>query len=393
MIEAVIVSAVRTAVGRAPRGFLSKTRPEYLGAVVVNEAIARVPGLLPEEIEDVIIGNSYPEGEQGLNLGRIVALRAGLPLEVSGQTVNRFCASGLQAIATAVQQVQCGMGDVMVAGGVECMSCVPIGGGRLSPDPYLIENLPGAYMPMGITAEKVAQRFAVSREDQDLFALNSHQKAARAIKEGLFKEEIVPIKVAQTVTGEDGRPVNKEVFFSVDEGVRSNTAIEGLAKLKPIFKVGGTVTAGNASQTSDGASAVVVMSAKKASEIGVKPIAILRSFAVGGCDPEVMGLGPTVAIPKALKMAGLNMNSIDLVELNEAFAAQALAVIREVGLNPEIVNVNGGAIALGHPLGCTGAKLSTQILYEMSRRKLRYGLVSMCIGGGMGAAGVFERLN
>ena len=389
MNEAVIVSAVRTAVGRAPRGVLSKTRPEYLGAVVVNEAIARVPGLLPEEIDDVIIGNSYPEGEQGLNLGRIVALRAGLPFEVSGQTVNRFCASGLQAIATAAQQIMCGAGEIFVAGGVESMSAVPIGGGRLSPDPYLIEKLPGTYMPMGLTAEKVAERFGVSREDQDLFSLASHQKAAQAIQEGRFKDEIVPLTVTRTVVGKDGRPINKEVVFSVDEGVRPNTTLESLAKLKPLFKIGGTVTAGNASQTSDGASAVVVMSAKKASEFGVKPLARFRSFAVGGCDPEVMGIGPTVAIPKALKMAGLNMNSIDLVELNEAFAAQALAVIRELGLDSEKVNVNGGAIALGHPLGCTGAKLTAQLLYEMARRKL----VSMCIGGGMGAAGVFERID
>ena len=391
MREAVIVSGVRTAVGKAPRGTLRQTRPEDMVAVVIKEAVARAKGLDPKEIEDVVIGCAFPEGEQGMNVARVALLRAGLPIEVSGQTVNRFCSSGLQAIAIAAQSIMCGWGEVMVAGGMESMSVVPMGGNKMAPNPHLIESMPEIYMGMGLTAEEVAEKYSVSREDQDRFAVASHQKAAAAIREGRFKGEIAPLNVSLKEMGPDGKVAKKDIVFDTDEGVRADTSLEALAKLRPAFKQGGSVTAGNSSQTSDAAAAVVVMEAGKAAKLGLRPLAVFRAFAVGGVGPEVMGIGPVEAIPKALKYAGLKLADIDLFELNEAFAAQSLAVIKTLGLDPARVNVNGGAVALGHPLGCTGAKLTVTLLSEMARRKVRYGIVTMCIGGGMGAAGVFER--
>jgi acetyl-CoA acyltransferase len=348
--------------------------------------------LSPSEIEDVIIGSAVPEAEQGMNFARLIGLRAGLPTNVSGITINRFCSSGLQTIAYAAQQIMVGGADVIVAGGVESMSLVPMTGHKVALNPTLVETMPEAYMSMGHTAEEVAKRYNVSREDQDAFAVQSHRRAAAAIAEGKFKDEIVPIPVKQHTLDENGKVHVKEFVFDTDEGVRPDTNMEALAKLKPAFHVKGTVTAGNSSQTSDGAAAVLVMSAEKAAELGVQPIAKFRSFTVGGVDPDVMGIGPVVAIPKALKMAGLTVADVDLFELNEAFASQSLAVIRELGLDQEKVNVNGGAIALGHPLGCTGAKLTVSLLNELKRRGGKYGVVTMCIGGGMGAAGVFEML-
>jgi len=393
MKEAVVVSAVRTAVGKAPRGILKDTRPDDVAAIVIKEAVSRVPGLKMEEVDDVVLGCAFPESDQGLNLARVVAMRAGFPDTVPGQTVNRFCSSGLQAIATAAHGIMVGATEVMVAGGVEFMSQVPIMGLTPSPNPYLVEHNPQVYTSMGLTAENVAEKFGVSREDQDRFALLSHQKAAKAIKEGKFKEEIIPILAKVKDVKEDGTVIVKEVVFDTDEGVRYDASLEGMAALKPVFKNKGTVTAGNSSQTSDGAAAVVLMSREKAEKMGVKPMAAFRSFAAAGVPPEVMGIGPAYAVPKALKLAGITVKDIGLVELNEAFASQALYVIRHLGLNLDIVNVNGGAIAVGHPLGCTGAKLTTGLLYEMKRRNVRYGLVTMCIGGGMGAAGVFERVD
>jgi len=392
MKEAVIVSTVRTPIGRAPRGTLRYTRPEYMGAVAVKEAIARAKGLEYDVIEDVILGCSFPEAEQGINIGRIVALQAGLPVEVPGQTVNRFCSSGLQAIAMAAERIMAGFADVIVAGGVESMSLVPMGGNKMAPSPELVETHIETYAPMGITAENVAQRYNISREEQDQFGASSHQKAAAAIKEGRFKDEIVPLKVVDRSVGPDNKVVEKEKFFDTDEGVRPDTTVETLSKLRPAFHAKGSVTAGNSSQTSDGAAATVVMSADKAKELGLKPIAVFRGFGVAGCPPDIMGVGPAVAIPKLMKLTGMKIEDIDLFELNEAFASQALYCIRELGLSQDIVNVNGGAIALGHPLGCTGAKLTATLLNEMERRKNRYGVVSMCIGGGMGAAGLFERI-
>jgi len=393
MKEAVVVSAVRTAVGKAPRGILKDTRPDDIAAIVIKEAVSRVPGLKMEEVDDVVLGCAFPESDQGLNLARVVAMRAGFPHTVPGQTVNRFCSSGLQAIATAAYEIMAGATEVMVAGGVEFMSQVPIMGLTPSPNPYLVEHNPQVYTSMGLTAENVAEKFGISREDQDRFALSSHQKAAKAIKEGKFKEELIPILAKVKEVKEDGTVTVKEVVFDTDEGVRYDATLEGMAGLKPVFKAKGTVTAGNASQTSDGAAALVLMSREKAKKMGAKPMAAFHSFAVAGVPPEVMGIGPAYAVPKALKLAGLTVDQIGLVELNEAFASQALYVIRHLGLNPDIVNVNGGAIAVGHPLGCTGAKLTTMLLYEMKRRNVRYGLVTMCIGGGMGAAGVFEKIN
>jgi acetyl-CoA acyltransferase len=393
MREAVIVAGARTAVGKAHKGTLKNTRPEELGAAVVGELMRRVPQVDPKEVEDVIMGCAMPEGEQGLNIARIIAVRAGLPTEVPGMTVNRFCSSGLQTIAMAAEKIMCGFADVVIAGGVESMSMVPMTGYKPSPNPYLMEHYPQIYMSMGHTAEEVARRFGVSREDQDRFAVESHRKAHRAIQEGKFKDEIVPVTVKERYIDENGKLQEKEVVFDTDEGVRPDTSLEALAKLKPVFRVDGTVTAGNSSQTSDGAAAVMVMSAEKAEQLGVKPIAVFRSFAVGGVDPDIMGVGPVVAVPKALKLAGLSLDQVDLVELNEAFASQSLEVIRRLELNPEIVNVNGGAIALGHPLGCTGAKLTVSILNELARRKQKIGVVTMCIGGGMGAAGVFEMVS
>jgi acetyl-CoA acyltransferase len=393
MKEAVVVSAVRTAVGKAPRGILKDTRPDDIAAMIIKEAFARASGLKMEDVDDIVLGCAFPESDQGLNLGRVVAMRAGFPHTVPGQTVNRFCSSGLQAIATAAYEVMVGGTEVMIAGGVEFMSQVPIMGLTPSPNPYLVEHNPQAYTSMGLTAENVAEKFGISREDQDRFALASHQKAAKAIKEGKFKEEVLPIPAKVREAKEDGTVVVKEVIFDTDEGVRYDASLEGMAALKPVFKAKGTVTAGNSSQTSDGAAAVVLMSKEKAAVLKLKPMAVFRSFAVAGVPPEIMGVGPAYAVPKALKKAGLTTKDIGLVELNEAFASQSLYVIRELGLNPEIVNVNGGAIAVGHPLGCTGAKLTTTLLYEMKRRKVRYGLVTMCIGGGMGAAGIFERVD
>ncbi|RMH89412.1 MAG: acetyl-CoA C-acyltransferase [Calditrichaeota bacterium] len=388
---AYVVSSVRTAVGKANRGTLRHFRPEDLGAIAVKGAIERVKNLTPEQIDDVLIGCAMPEGEQGLNMGRIIAQRAGLPDAVPAATINRFCSSGLQTIAMATQAIMAGYADVVVAGGAESMSMVPMIGFHFAPNPELVSRDPDVYIGMGITAENVAERYGVSREDQDAFALRSHQRALAAIAEGKFEEEIVPVMVSENVYV-DGTVQRVEKEFRVDEGPRADTSLEALARLKPVFKVNGTVTAGNASQMSDGAAAAVVMSEEKVKELGVEPMARLVAFAVAGVAPEVMGIGPVEAIPKALKQAGLSLNDIGLIELNEAFAAQALAVIREAGLDEEIVNVNGGAIALGHPLGCTGAKLTATLLHEMKRRKVRYGIVTMCIGGGMGAAGIFENL-
>ncbi|MFD2171725.1 acetyl-CoA C-acetyltransferase [Tumebacillus lipolyticus] len=390
MREAVIVSAVRTAVGRSQRGSLKHARPEDLGGLVVGEAIRRAGQFDPEEIEDVIIGCAMPEAEQGMNLGRIVALRAGLPNMVPGMTINRFCSSGLQSIALAAEKIICGSADVMVAGGVESMSMVPMLGNKLAPNPWLVDHQPDVYMSMGHTAEQVAKRFGITREMQDQFAVRSHQRAAAAIAAGKFNEEIVPVTVRNVTVDADGKQRATEFVFATDEGVRPDTSLEVLAKLRPAFHVQGSVTAGNSSQTSDGAAATVLMSAEKAAAIGAKPLAVFRSFAVGGVDPDIMGVGPVVAIPKALKQAGLSLSDIDLFEINEAFASQASYVVQHLELDPDKVNVNGGAIALGHPLGCTGTKLTVQILHELRRRGGRYGVVSMCIGGGMGAAGVFE---
>ena len=392
MKEAVVVSAVRTAVGKAPRGILKDTRPDDVAAIVIKEALARAPGLKMEDVDDIVLGCAFPESDQGLNLARVVAMRAGFPFSVPGQTVNRFCSSGLQAIATAAYEIMVGAVEVMIAGGVEFMSQVPIMGLTPSPNPYLVDHNPQAYTSMGLTAENVADQFGITREDQDRFALSSHQKAAKAIKEGKFKEEVLPILAKVRDVQEDGTIKIKEVPFDTEEGVRYDASYEGMASLKPAFKAKGKVTAGNSSQTSDGAAALVLMSRERAEALKLKPMAIFRSFAVAGVPPEIMGVGPAYAAPKALKNAGLTMKDIGLVELNEAFASQALYVIKTLGLNLDIVNVNGGAIAMGHPLGCTGAKLTTTLLYEMKRRKVRYGLVTMCIGGGMGAAGVFERV-
>jgi acetyl-CoA acyltransferase len=391
MREAVIVSGVRTAVGRAPRGKLRTVRPDEMAAAVVAEALRRAEGLKADEVEDVIIGCAFPEGEQGLNMGRIVAIRAGLPVSVPAMTVNRFCSSSLQTIALAAEQIRAGWGEVVIAGGVESLSTVPMTGFRFAPNPILAQEYPGAYMGMGLTAEVVAREFHVSREDQDKFSLRSHQRATAAQDAGKFKEEIFPLKVINVEMDATG-PRTREFAFDTDEGPRRDTSLEALAALKPVFAQGGTVTAGNSSQTSDGAGAVVVMERQRAEAIGLKPLVRMVSFAVGGVRPEVMGIGPTVAVPKALKIAGLSLKDIDLIELNEAFAAQAIAVIRELGMDEERVNVNGGAVALGHPLGGTGAKLTVQLIHEMKRRQVQFGMVTMCIGGGMGAAGIFENL-
>jgi acetyl-CoA acyltransferase len=394
MQDAVIVSTVRTAVGKAPRGTLATARPDDLAATVIDAAFARVPQLDKREVDDVILGCAHPEAEQGMNVARIASLRAGLPVEVSAMTVNRFCASGLQAIAQAADRIRGGGASVVVAGGTESMSMIPMGGHKISANPWLVDNLPAAYLSMGLTAERVGERFHVSREDADAFALASHEKALKAIAEGRFVDEIVPVEWTQrTPKNGSAKPIEEKRSFQVDEGPRADTSAEALAKLKPAFHAKGTVTAGNSSQTSDGAAAAIVMSAERAAALGMKPVARFVAFATAGCAPEIMGIGPVHAVPKALKIAGLKLDDIGLVELNEAFAAQSLAVIRELGLDPEKVNVNGGAIALGHPLGCTGAKLTATLLHEMQRRKVRYGLVTMCVGGGMGAAGIFENLN
>jgi acetyl-CoA acyltransferase len=392
MPDAVIVDCVRTAVGKAGRGTLKNTRPDDLAAFVIQDLLKRHPQVAMADIDDVILGCAMPEGEAGLNMARIVALRAGLPDSVPGVTINRFCASGLQAIAMAADRIRSGGAEIIIAGGTESMSMVPMTGNKFSANPWIVDHLPEIYMSMGLTAECVYQKYGISREDQDLFALASHQKALSAQAAGKFDDEIVALEIENTVL-EDGRPATRRIMFRKDEGPRADTSIGALAKLKPVFHATGTVTAGNSSQTSDGAAAALVMSEAKARELGLHPKARFVTFAVTGVAPEIMGMGPVTAIPKALKMAGLKLADIGLVELNEAFAAQALAVVLELGLDQETLNVNGGAIALGHPLGCTGAKLTATILREMTRRQTRYGMVTMCIGGGQGAAGIFERLN
>lgn len=391
MTEAFIAAACRTAVGKAKKGALRSARPEWLGASAIRAALERVPRIDPEEIDDVLIGCAMPEGPQGLNMGRIIAQKAGLPDSVPAATINRFCSSGLQTIAMAVQSIKSDQDSIVLAGGTESMSMVPMSGFFFSPDPGLVDEDPDVYVAMGITAENVAQRYGVSRQDQDAFSLRSHRNAVAAIQDRRFAEEIVPLNLEQTLC-EDGQMHTSEAVFDVDEGPRPDTTLEALARLRPAFRLQGTVTAGNSSQMSDGAAAVVVVNERKARELGIQPLARMVGYAVAGVAPEIMGIGPVEAIPKALRRAGLKISDIGLVELNEAFAAQALAVIREVGLDPETVNVNGGAIALGHPLGCTGAKLTATLLHEMRRRKVRYGLCTMCIGGGMGAAGIFENL-
>jgi len=389
MREAVIVAAVRTPAGRAKRGTLKNTRPDDLAALVILESIRRA-GIEAAEVEDIILGCAFPEGEQGMNVARIAAQRAGLPPAVPGVTVNRFCASGLESIALAAARIQTGSMDVVLAGGVESMTMVPMGGNKLAPNPYLVDHYPEAYMSMGLTAERVAARYGISRAEQDAFALKSHEKAAAAQEKGNFKDEIIPVPVQTRYYDKYGRLKVEETPFDFDEGVRADTTLEGLARLKPAFMQGGTVTAGNSSQMNDAAAALVLMAAEKAEALGLKPLARFRSYAVGGVDPDVMGIGPVAAIPRALEKAGVSLDDLDLIELNEAFAAQALAVIKELGLPTDRLNVNGGAIALGHPLGCTGSKLTTSLIYELKRRGGGLGLVSMCIGGGMGAAGVFE---
>lgn len=400
MREAVIVSAVRTAVGKASKGALRTTRPDDLGAVVIKEAIARAGGLDPKEIDDVILGCAMPEAEQGMNVARISSLRAGLPVESSAMTINRFCSSGLQSIAIAAQRIMAGQGEAAVAGGTESMTMVPMGGNKVSPNPWLMDNYPDAYLGMGLTAENLAKKYDITREQADTFSYESHQKALAAIAAGKFKDEIVPVDVSYSVleAGANGspngsRPRTVKAKFDVDEGPRADTSVEVLGKLKPVFHARGVVTAGNSSQMSDGAAAAVVMSAEKARALGLKPLARFLAFATAGCPPEEMGVGPVFAIPKALKIAGLTLDQIDVIELNEAFATQALSVIKLAGIDPAKVNPNGGAIALGHPLGCTGAKLTASILSELERRNARYGMVTMCVGGGMGAAGIFERLS
>lgn len=392
MREAVIVSAVRTAVGKAPKGTLRNTRPDDLGATAIRAAIDRVEGLEDSQIDDVIMGCAFPEAEQGTNVARVAAVRAGLPVEVPAMTVNRFCSSGLQTIALAADRIRTGAAETIVAGGLETMSMIPMGGNVFRPNPTLAESYPDYYLGMGLTAEALAEKYEITREQQDEFSLGSHQKAAAAIGSGNFRDEIVPVTVNVDEFDGNGRARRKEVVFEQDEGVRTDTSLEGLAKLRPVFKVNGTVTAGSSSQMSDGAAAAVVMSAERAEELGQKPLARFVSYSTAGCLPEEMGVGPVYAIPKALNLAGLSLDDIDVIELNEAFAAQALSVIKLLELNPDKINLNGGAIALGHPLGCTGAKLTATILREMERRGARYGMVTMCVGGGMGAAGVFERM-
>ena len=400
MPEAFVISSVRTPVGKANKGSLRSTRPDDLAALVIKEAIARVPGLQPKDVDDVILGCAMPEGEQGMNVARIASLRAGLPVETSAMTINRFCSSGLQAIALAAERIRSGSADVIVAGGTESMSMVPMGGNKVSPNPWLVDHYPDAYINMGLGTENIARKFGITREDADQFSVDSHKKALAAIAAGKFQEETIPVEVKFTsVPNGNGakpkspvKPTTQTFTFSTDEGPRPDTSLEALAKLKPAFHAKGTVTAGNSSQMSDGAAAAVVMSESRAKALGLKPLARFVSYATAGCPPEEFGIGPVFAIPKALKLAGLTLADIAAIELNEAFAAQSLAVIRQAGLDPANVNPNGGAIALGHPLGCTGAKLTATILRELQRRNARYGMVTMCIGGGMGAAGIFERL-
>src|SRR5215475_2316528 len=401
MAEAVIVSSVRTPVGRGYKGSLRTTRPDDLAALVIKEALARVPGLNPKEIDDVILGCAMPEGEQGMNVARIAALRAGLPVETSAMTVNRFCASGLQAIAQAAERIRGGSAEVIVAGGTESMSMVPMGGNKICPNPWLVDHYPDAYINMGLGTETIARKFGISREQADLFAVESHQKAVAALNAEKFRDETVPVEVKITSLPESHsakgksspKPATQSFVFEKDEMPRPDTSMEVLAGLKPAFHAKGTVTAGNSSPMSDGAAAVVLMSGGKAAELGLKPQARFISYATAGCPPEEFGIGPVYAIPKALELAKLTLNDIAVVELNEAFGAQSLAVIQQANLDAARVNPNGGAIALGHPLGCTGAKLTSSIIRELQRRNARYGMVTMCIGGGMGAAGILERLS
>jgi acetyl-CoA acyltransferase len=392
MREVIIASSVRTPVGRAFKGTLRATRPDELAAVAIKGALERVPQLDPAEIEDVILGCAMPEAEQGMNVARIASLRAGLPVNVSAVTINRFCSSGLQSIAMAAERIMSGGAEVMVAGGTESMSMIPMGGNKISPNPWLVEHYPDAYLSMGLTAERLAERFGITRAECDEFSLRSHQKALAALAAGKFAEETVAVPVSFT-TPNGSKPKRQEIVFKADEGPRADTSLEALAALKPAFHVKGVTTAGNSSQMSDGAAVTIVMSAERAKALGVTPLARYVSFATAGYKPEEMGLGPVFAIPKALKLAGLKLADIDVIELNEAFAAQSLAVIKEGGIDPERVNPNGGAIALGHPLGCTGAKLTASVLRELKRRKARYGMVTMCVGGGMGAAGIFQNLS
>ena len=387
MKEAVIVSAVRTPVGRAKRGTLVNHRPDEMAAVTIGEVLRRAEGVAPEMVEDVIIGCAFPEGEQGMNVARVASLRAGLPYTVPGQTVNRFCSSGLQTIATAAERIMAGFGTCIIAGGTESMSMVPMASNKFAPNPWLAENYPNVYLSMGLTAEKVAEEFNVSREAQDEFGYHSHMKAIAAQDAGKFEDEIVPLEV-ETVTPQG----TKKIIFDADEGPRRGTSLEAMARLKPAFKPNGTVTAGNSSQMSDGAAAVIVMERERAEALGLKPLVRFLGYAVAGVRPEVMGIGPVEAVPKVFKLTGMNLSDMDVIELNEAFASQSLVVIRELGLDTSKLNVNGGAVALGHPLGCTGTKLTVQIIHEMLREGHRYGLVTMCIGGGMGAAGIFENL-
>jgi len=391
MRDVVIVSAVRTPVGKAYKGTLRATRPDDLAAVAIKGALERVPALDPKEIEDVILGCAMPEAEQGMNVARIASLRAGLPVECSAMTINRFCSSGLQAIAMAAERIMAGGAETIVAGGVESMTMIPMGGHKVSANPWLVSNYPDAYLSMGLTAERLAKRYNITREMQDEFSVSSHKNAIAAIQAGKFDDEVVPVPVSFT-TPNGSKPKRTDIVFKIDEGPRADTSLEALLALKAAFHAKGTVTAGNSSQMSDGAAAAVVMSGDRAKALGLKPLARYVAFATAGYKPEEMGIGPVFAIPKALKIAGLKLNDIDVIELNEAFAAQSLAVIQEGKLDPQRINVNGGAIALGHPLGCTGAKLTASIIRELRRRNGRYGMVTMCVGGGMGAAGIFENL-
>lgn len=392
MGEAVIVAGVRTAVGKARRGSLATVRPDEMAAAVIRELLRRAEGLDPAAIDDVILGCAFPEGEQGMNVARLAALRAGLPVSVGGQTVNRFCSSGLQTIAHAAHTIMTGQAEVIIAGGTESMSMVPMTGNKFAPNPTFAAECPEYFTNMGLTAENVSVKYGISRADQDAFALRSNQRAAQAVSSGLFDPEIVPLEVELVEPGSNGKPAKRTFAFSRDEGPRADTSLEALSKLRAVFKEGGKVTAGNSSQMSDGAAGVIVMSKAKAEALGLKPLVRFLSYAVGGVPPEYMGIGPVVAVPKALKLAGLSLGDIGLIELNEAFAAQSLAVIRELGFDLEKTNVNGGAIALGHPLGCSGAKLTVQMINEMKRRGVQFGLVTMCVGGGMGAAGTFENV-
>src|SRR5438093_3957795 len=394
MHEAVIVSAVRTASGKAPNGTLRGTRPDELAATVIAEALRRAPAVEPSEVDDVVLGCAMPEAEQGLNVARIASLRAGIPAAASAVTINRFCSSGLQAIAFAAERIMCGFASTIVAGGAESMSLVPMGGHKVAPNPTLVDRYPDVYLSTGLVAENHAREAGISREAQDAFALRSHQRAIAAIDAGRFKDEIVPVTalLVESPNGNGGKPATRQIPFDTDEGPRRDTSADALAKLKPAFHVRGTVTAGNSSQTSDGAAAVVVTSAARARERGLEPLGRFVAFATAGVEPERFGIGPVPAIRKALKLAGLRLDQIDLIELNEAFAAQVLACLKALPIDPDRLNVNGGAIALGHPLGCTGAKLTTTLLHEMKRRNARYGMVTMCVGGGMGAAGIFERI-